>query len=91
MSDAVTTRQLNEALDGFALKLFKYLDKRFAEIDKHFELQDKRIDTLTSTVDGYAKKADDYMQEMLMLSHKVDRLERWIQQMAEVTGVKLEY
>lgn len=46
---------------------------------------------LMTSVDGYAKKADTYFQEMLMLSHKVDRHEKWIQQLAEKIGVKLEY
>lgn len=46
---------------------------------------------LQTSVDAYAKKADDYFQEMVMLSHKVDRHEKWIQQLAEKLGVKLEY
>lgn len=49
------------------------------------------IDTLLTAVDTYAKKADTYFQEMLMLAHKVDRHEKWIQQIAEKLGVKLEY
>ncbi|MBI2644159.1 MAG: hypothetical protein HYW95_01465 [Candidatus Wildermuthbacteria bacterium] len=47
-------------------------------------------DVLTS-VDAYAKQADTYFQEMVMLSHKVDRHEKWIQQLAEKLGIKLEY
>lgn len=78
-------------LDKLAVDIVKLLDPKFKAIDMRFDEQDKRIDTLTVTVDAYAKKADDYMQEMLMLSHKVDRLERWIQQMSAATGVKLEY
>ena len=31
------------------------------------------------------------MQEMMMLAHKVDRLEQWIIKVAEATGVKLTY
>lgn len=46
---------------------------------------------LLKSVDSYAKKADTYFQEMVMLSHKVDRHEKWIQQLAERLGVKLEY
>lgn len=37
------------------------------------------------------KKTDAYFQEMLMLSKKVDRQERWIQIIAKKVGVKLEY
>ena len=46
---------------------------------------------LQSAVDSYAKRADAYFQEMVALSHKVDRHEKWIQQLAEKLGVKLEY
>lgn len=46
---------------------------------------------LQSSVDAYAKKADTYFQEMVMLSHKVNRLEKWIQEIAEKVGIKLEY
>lgn len=45
---------------------------------------------LQSSVDAYAKKADTYFQEMLMLARKVDRLEKWIHQIAEKVGIKLE-
>jgi uncharacterized coiled-coil DUF342 family protein len=44
-----------------------------------------------SAVDSYAKKADAYFQEMVMLSHKVDRHEKWFHQIAEKLGIKLEY
>ncbi|MFH1366429.1 MAG: hypothetical protein ABIH38_00375 [Patescibacteria group bacterium] len=46
---------------------------------------------LQTSVDAYAKKADTYFQEMVMLSHKVNRLEKWIQEIAEKVGIKLEY
>jgi len=34
-------------------------------------------------------EADTYFQEMLMLSKKVDRMERWIMEIAEKVGIKL--
>ena len=46
---------------------------------------------LQTAVDAYAKKADTFFQEMVALSHKVDRHEKWIQQIAEKLGIKLEY
>ncbi|MBI1954923.1 MAG: hypothetical protein HYS38_00855 [Acidobacteria bacterium] len=45
---------------------------------------------LLNAIDAYAKKADTYFQEMVMLSHKVDRHERWILQLAEKLGVTLK-
>ena len=48
------------------------------------------INELLNSIDGYANKADTYFQEMVMLSHKVDRHERWILQLAEKLGVTLK-
>lgn len=46
---------------------------------------------LMTAIDAYAKKADTYFQEMVMLSRKVDRHEKWLLQLAEKLGIKLEY
>jgi len=49
----------------------------------------KDFSDLQTAVDGYMVKADKYFQEMLMLSKKVDRLEKWILQIAEKVGIQL--
>ena len=46
---------------------------------------------LQTAVDTYAKRADAFFQELLMLSQKVDRHEKWFHQIAEKLGLKLEY
>ena len=51
----------------------------------------QRLDVLTNAVDAYAKKADKFFEELLMLSHKVDRHEKWLQQIATKLDIKLEY
>jgi len=51
----------------------------------------EEFSNLQTAVDAYAKKADTYFQEMVMLSHKVERHEKWIKQLAEKLGIKLEY
>jgi hypothetical protein len=51
----------------------------------------KSFSNLQTSVGAYAKKADAYFQEMVMLAHKVDRHEKWIKQIAEKLGVKLEH
>ena len=48
------------------------------------------INQLLNSIDAYARKADTYFQEMVMLSHKVDRHERWILQLAERLGITLK-
>jgi len=51
----------------------------------------KDFNRLLAAVDSLPKKAGTYFQEMVMLPHKVDRHGKWIQQIAEKVGVKLEY
>jgi len=49
------------------------------------------FNNLQTSVDAYAQKADTYFQEMLMLANKVDRHEKWLHQVADKLGIKLEY
>jgi uncharacterized coiled-coil DUF342 family protein len=72
-------------------ELIKYLDEKFTRIDQRFDEMKKDFVNLQTSVDAYAKKADTYFQEMVMLAHKVDRHEKWIRQIAEKLGIKLEY
>jgi len=55
----------------------------FGELRKDFR-------KLQSSVDRYLTKTEKWYQEMKMLSHKVDRHEKWIQLLAGKLGVKLE-
>ena len=73
------------------IKLFKYVQIEFKKVNDRLDSTATKedVETLTRSVDAYAKKADAYFQEMLMLAHKIDRLERWIIEIADKTGVKL--
>ncbi|MEO0118549.1 MAG: hypothetical protein ABIK66_05450 [candidate division WOR-3 bacterium] len=72
-------------------ELIQYLDGKFRRIDERFDEMKKDFVNLQTSVDTYAKKADTYFQEMVILAHKVDRHEKWIKQIAEKLGIKLEY
>lgn len=70
-------------------KLFKYIQDFRKEVDGSFDDVSKRFNETQSQIDGLAGLIRDYQQEMLMLAHKIDRLEQWIHKIAEATGVKL--
>jgi hypothetical protein len=74
-------------------KLFNYVQDMRREMNERFEetASKKQVDGVISTLDGLAKQILEQNQEHLMLSHKVDRMEDWIQQIAQKTGVKLTY
>lgn len=71
-------------------KLFKYMEKRFDAVDKRFEDVDARFDRLETIIDGYAAKLDTYAQEMAAMQFKLNRLEKYIEVIAEKTGVNLD-
>mgnify|MGYP001614900919 CR=1 FL=1 len=78
-------------MDKDLSELVQYLDDKFVGIDKRFDEMKQDFVDLQTSVDTYAKKADTYFQEMVMLSHKVDRHEKWFHLVAEKLGIKLEY
>lgn len=65
--------------DEFA-KLFVYMQKEFKRINEKLDntATKEDLDRLTNAIDAYAKQTEAYMQEMLALGNKVDRLEQWI-------------
>jgi uncharacterized coiled-coil DUF342 family protein len=84
-------------------ELIAYLDEKFSlvatrdEVDEGFAAVSNRIDELkgnfaklATAVDAYAKRADTYFQEMVMLTRKLDRLEKWVLQLAEKLHMRLE-
>ena len=75
-------------------KLLKVFETKFATKEDLVGVESRlnqKFDTLMSAVDTYAKKADTYFQEMVMFSHKIELLEKWIHQIAEKTGIELKY
>ena len=72
-------------------ELIQYLDDKFVDVKK--DISELKVDfsNLTNAVDAYAKKADTYFQEMVALAHKVDRHEKWLQEIAQKIGIKLKY
>lgn len=81
---------------GIENKVLGIGSKVFGIEEKIQDLQENKADkddinNLMGAIDSYAKKADTYFEEMVALSHKVDRHEKWLLQLAEKLGVKLEY
>ncbi|MFH1968487.1 MAG: hypothetical protein ABIJ84_03820 [bacterium] len=75
---------IQKLIEVFATREEIILKKDFEELKEDFR-------NLQLSVDAYAVKADKYFQEMVMLSHKVDRHEKWLQKIADKIGIKLEY
>lgn len=80
--------KIDERFDAL-LDVFVTKDEFKAAIEVLSTKED--FNNLMNAVDAYAAKADKYFQEFLMLAQKVDRHERWLLQIAEKLGLKLEY
>lgn len=76
------------AQDEFT-KLFSYMQKEFSAVQAKLGEHDKRFDDVLGAVAELAADIKSYHEELLALGHKVDRLERWVHQIAQETGVKL--
>lgn len=72
-------------------KLFNYMQERFDKVDKRFEAAEKDRANIRGAITELGGQLKDYHQELLMLSHKVDRMERWIHEIAQKTGVTLSF
>jgi len=70
-------------------KLFKYMQEFRKEVDGRFNEHDKRFDEVINLIDGYGGKIDSYAQEMAAMDHKINRLEKYIQVLADRAGVDL--
>jgi uncharacterized protein YlxW (UPF0749 family) len=49
------------------------------------------VQSLITSVDKLAKAVDDLRTEYVAITSQMDRHEKWIKQMADKLGIKLEY
>lgn len=74
---------------GLKTQIFD-LDEKITDLQEN-KADKKDISDLVGSVDSYSVKSDKYFQEMLMVSHKTDRHEKWLHEIAEKAEAKLEY
>ncbi len=73
------------------LELIEYLNGKFKKVEDDFNDLKKDFNVLQTSVDDYAHKADKYFQEMVMWSGQIKRHEKWLKEIADKVGIKLEY
>jgi len=78
-------------LDKVSGELLKEIFATKEDLEVFREEVRKSFSDLQTAIDAYAKKVDAFAQEMVMLAHKVDRHEKWLHQIADKLGIKLEY
>lgn len=97
MTDYATKKDVQDVVGKSASEILEVMqafmyqaDERFKQVEKRFDNFDKRFDDLTNLIDGYAGKIDSYAQEMAAMDHKINRLEKYIQVLADKAGVDLD-
>ena len=81
----ITDQEITKVIDAF-----KGVFSTRTEIEGRFDDMTQKFSNLQTAVDKYSQKADGYFQEMLLLSHKVERHERWLKEIADKLGVELK-
>jgi hypothetical protein len=70
-------------------KLFKYMTERFDKVDEQFAAQNLQFDRLQSLIDQVLKKQEISEDERLVMGHQIDRLDRWVHELADKIGFNL--
>ena len=82
---------LNEGFDKVYTKLIKHFDVRFDKLDQDISEINEKYNHLIVTLDTFLKRLDDIEADNAARDAQLARLERWIEQIASKTGVKLGY
>ena len=80
---------VDKQINQLTLNMITGFDRASNRADSLETKIDKRIDEVLSIIDGYAGKIDTYAQEMAAMDHKINRLEKYIQVLADKAGVDL--
>jgi chromosome segregation ATPase len=78
---------LSEIIQSFA----QNVDERFDHLEKKVDKLENQFGHLNNTLDTFLKRLDDIETDNHARDAQLARLERWIEQIATKTGVKLEY
>lgn len=98
-----TSNKIPESIDkrfdevlGAMSQFAESVDRRFDSIENRLDNIEKDVidlkssqDRLLNTIDGFIGRIDKYETELAARDHEIERLKRWIKQIADKTGVEL--
>ena len=92
MAKAVTTDQRFDKLDEQLDNIASIVVKGFDRIDKTLEAKadTKDIQQIYNLLDKIAKQQEIDNDERLVMGHQLDRLDRWVHEVADKIGYKLK-
>ncbi len=90
----IVSKSVNKAVDDLSEVIQQFanrIDERFNQAEARMGRMEESLARLTNTLDAFLKRLDDMETENVARDAQLARLERWIEQIATKTGVKLEY
>ena len=74
-------------------RLFKYMQAEFKSVHEELAQTAKKdsLNQLVETLDAFLKRVEDAEVNDVARDAQIARMERWIETIAQKTGVKLEY
>ena len=85
-------KRLDKRFDDLTATMSQFandVQSKLTDHDEEFRKINQKYDHLVNTIDGFVGRIDSYETELAARDHKIERLERWIQQIASKTEVKL--
>jgi hypothetical protein len=84
--------QLDKRFDELAALMSGFANDvqvKLSDHDDEFRKLNEKYDHLLSTIDGFIGRIDNYETELVARDHKIERLERWIQEIAAKANISL--
>ena len=86
--------KIDKAVDDLTDVIMQFaerVDERFNALEARVDTLEKQFDRLNNTLDAFLKRLDDVEKDNYARDHEIERMKRWIEQIAKKTGVQLDY
>lgn len=81
---------LENRFDKLEIQVFKQ-GEDIKELKANVAEINKKVDHIYEVLDGHMKRIEDILQDNKVRDYQQERMERWIFQLADASGIKLKY
>lgn len=83
----LTKEHFDKSMQG----LFDYVETNLKPINERFDKIEATLEVHTRALDRLLKDMENRETEKLVFVHRMERIENWAKQVAEKTGIKIEF
>jgi septal ring factor EnvC (AmiA/AmiB activator) len=88
MSNQATRKDIDEVI-GILHSFMHQVGDEFKAVNNKIDAQDDKYDKLINTINDFISRIDRYETELVARDAKIERLERWIKEIAKKTNTAL--